>query len=64
MIEPLNLQLDLYAIDVHAQIFMKQLGITYERASPQSLGECWWFYGCRNVPDPLPDALTVHDMLQ
>jgi hypothetical protein len=43
----------------HPQEVMKRLGITYEIATPQSLVDRWWFWGCRNVPDELPDWLTV-----
>jgi hypothetical protein len=54
-----NLKLDLYKIDCHAQTYMKDLGITYDHATPQSIGDCWWFWNCRNVPDPMPPALSV-----
>lgn len=38
---------------------MRKLGITYEHATPQSIADCWWFWGCKNVPDPLPAALKT-----
>lgn len=38
---------------------MRKLGITYEHATPQSMGDCWWFWNCKNVPNPLPAALEV-----
>lgn len=38
---------------------MIQLVITYEHATPQSISDCWWFWNCKNVPDPLPDGLSV-----
>ena len=43
----------------HAQEAMKGLGVTWLHSTPQSLGECWWFYGCSGLPDPLPDYLSV-----
>jgi len=54
-----NLSLDLYQIECHAQEYMRDLGITYEHATPQSIADCWWFWNCSNVPDPLPAALDV-----
>ena len=56
---PMNLNLDIYCLDCHAQTYMKRLGITYDHATPQTMGECWWFWNCRNVPDPLPPELSV-----
>ena len=55
----INLSLDLYQIECHAQEYMRNLGITYELATPQSIADCWWFWNCKNVPDPLPAALRV-----
>ena len=58
----MNLSLDLYAtyaLNLHAQDYMKQLGITYEHATPQSIADCWWFWNCENVPNPLPYGLSV-----
>jgi len=49
-------------INRHAQLDMKDLGITYQHATPQSMGEQWWFWNCENVPNPLPEYLTVFDM--
>jgi hypothetical protein len=55
----INLSLDLYQIECHAQEYMRKLGITYELATPQSIADCWWFWNCKNFPDPLPAALRV-----
>jgi hypothetical protein len=38
----------------HAQTVMKQMGITYQQAVPQSIADQWWFFNCENVPDELP----------
>lgn len=38
----------------HAQKVMRELGITYQHATPQSLGDQFWFWNCENVPDDLP----------
>jgi hypothetical protein len=61
--EPMNLRYCMYsAFDAgekrHAQQVMASLGITYQKATPQSLSDQWWFWNCENVPDPLPPYLT------
>jgi len=45
----------------HPQEVMKHLGITYQHATPQSMGDCWWFWNCENLPDELPEYLTVRE---
>lgn len=42
----------------HAQEVMRELGITYQRATPQSIADQWWFWNCENVPDDLPPFLS------
>ncbi len=42
----------------HAQEVMKELGITYQTSTPQSMGDCFWFWNCENVPDNLPKYIT------
>lgn len=59
-----SLRLDLYGLDEakdnrHPQVVMQSLGITYQHATPQSMGDQWWFWNCENVPDPLPKFLSV-----
>src|SRR5262249_55009235 len=49
----MHLRYDIYGGE-HAQAAMRRLGITYQYAVPQSMGDCWWFFNCENVPDPLP----------
>jgi hypothetical protein len=48
---------------MHPQKAMKQMGIKYQHATPQSMGDFWWFWNCENTPDQLPLFLTVmkHD---
>lgn len=41
----------------HPTEAMKDLGITYQFGTPQSMMDSWWFWNCENVPDPLPDYL-------
>ncbi len=43
----------------HAQTVMSDLGISYERAVPQSMTDCWVFYGCSNIPEDLPSYVRV-----
>lgn len=54
----MNLSLDLWAVKDHAQKVMSNLGITYDHAVPQSIADCWWFFNCKNVPDPMPGFLS------
>lgn len=54
-----DLRLDLYgAYDAgenrHAQEVIKELGIEYVFAIPQSIADQWWFLGCSKVPSILP----------
>jgi hypothetical protein len=42
----------------HPQTVMKELGITYQHATPQSMGDQWWFWNCENIPEDLPKYLT------
>jgi hypothetical protein len=51
----------LYTAPKHAQVLMRELGITYQLAVPQSIGDCWWFFNCENVPTELPEYLSVRD---
>lgn len=56
-----DLIVDLYTAPKHAQLCMKELGITYQLAVPQSMGDCWWFFNCENVPGELPEYLSERD---
>ena len=57
-----HLRYNLYGLpDEQRQVVMKQLGITYQHATPQSIGDQWWFWNCENIPDPLPSYLEVAD---
>lgn len=58
----INLRLDIYYMETHAQTYMRNLGIDYEVAVPQSIGDQWWFFDCKNVPSDLPDELSILDM--
>jgi hypothetical protein len=44
------------------QDVMRQLGIKYIHATPQTIGDQWWFWGCHNIPNPLPPYLEVLDV--
>ena len=45
----------------HAQEVLKDLGITYQHSTPQSVADQFWFWNCENIPDPLPKFLTAQD---
>lgn len=57
----MNLRYDLYTAPSsrHPQEQMRALGIAYEHATPQSLGDQWWFWNCTGVPEALPEYLTL-----
>lgn len=55
----INLSLDQYLVSKHAQLIMKDIGITYALAVPQSISDAWWFFGCRSIPYPLPSYLSI-----
>ncbi len=46
----------------HAEVVMRELGITYQHATPQSMSDSWWFWNCQNVPETLPKYLSVLDI--
>lgn len=51
----------------HPQIVMRELGITYTHATPQSIVDSWWFWNCQHLPEHLPKylrELTVDPMQQ
>ena len=45
--------------NAHPQEAMKELGITYQHSTPQTMGSQWWFWNCGNIPDKLPPFLEV-----
>lgn len=46
----------------HPQKVMKELGITYQHATPQSIADQWWFWNCENIPEQLPPYLKFMDL--
>ena len=42
----------------HAQVFMKDSGITYTHSVPQSMLDCFWFFNCENIPNIIPLFLS------
>lgn len=45
----------------HAQRVIRDMGITYRYAVPQSIADQWWFLDCQNVPDQLPAFISRMD---
>ncbi|PSB82546.1 hypothetical protein C5F61_00105 [Photobacterium damselae subsp. damselae] len=43
----------------HAQEVIHELGIKYKKATPQPIYDNWKFEGCENVPDQLPEYISV-----
>lgn len=54
--------LDGEAYPGHPQEVMLELGIIYQHATPQTIGDQWWFWNCENVPTPLPPYLSILDV--
>lgn len=59
--QAVHLRYDLIAASSteHAQDDMRRLGIDYVHATPQSIADQWWFWGCTNVPSVLPPYLSL-----
>lgn len=45
-------------IKIHPIEIMNELGVRFSRAVPQYPDQ-YWFIGCRNVPEDLPNYITV-----
>ena len=56
-----DIVVDIYYATEHAQETLKKLGITYKKAVPQSMGDCWWFFGVESLPSELPDNIEIRD---
>lgn len=41
----------------HAQIVMKELGLSYQHATPQSMGDQWWFWNVEGDTSNLPEYI-------
>ena len=48
--------------NLHPQIAMAELGITYQEATPQTVCDEWWFWNCENIPTKLPEYLSELDV--
>lgn len=46
----------------HPEYIMRRFGITYQKATPQSIGDQWWFWNCQNIPCPLPEGFSFLDV--
>lgn len=58
-----NLRYDLYAAALarenrHPEVVMRELGITYQDATPQPTGAQWLLWDCENLPAAMPKFLT------
>ena len=43
----------------HAQKIMKDLGITWQVSTAQSITDSYWFWNCENVPGILPKGIDI-----
>lgn len=53
-----HLRVSIYDQEEHAMVTMIRLGIDFEEAIPQPIGDQWWFLNCTNIPDQLPENIT------
>ena len=37
---------------------VERLGITYQHATPQSMGDQWWLWNVENLPNDIPSYIT------
>ncbi len=44
-------------VNEHAQLVMRDLGVSWLMSTPQSIADQWWFWCCEGLPEPLPDYL-------
>jgi hypothetical protein len=61
-----HLKFDYYAASKsgenrHAQAVMRELGITYQNSTPQSICDQYWFWDCKNIPEKLPEYISELD---
>lgn len=45
----------------HAQQIIREFGITYQKAVPQSICDSWDFWNCKNLPENLPSYIEIVD---
>jgi len=45
-------------VNEHPQDVMLKMGIAYEHATPQTIGDQWWFWNCTNIPAVLPEFMS------
>jgi hypothetical protein len=52
---------DLNRCRIHPQELLRQMGITYQYAVPQSITDSWEFWSPENVPDKLPPMMNLSE---
>lgn len=57
----IDIVFDIYYAKEHPQKILKDLGVTYKKAVPQSIADCWWFFGVENLPSELPSEIEIKD---
>lgn len=38
---------------------MRDLGISYTHSTPRTVADCWYFWNCTGVPEPLPTHIET-----
>ena len=53
-----NLCFDYCYLMTDIKQFIDATGIKFLQATPQTMGDCIWLWGCTNVPEPLPERFA------
>lgn len=57
--DTVNVRVSCYMMREHVQAQLASLGVTYKLAVPQPIGDCWFFFGCKNIPNPMPKNFRI-----
>lgn len=52
---------DMELFELHPQDVMLKLGLKYKKAVPQSMSDCWWFFGVEGDLENLPKFIKTKD---
>lgn len=47
----------------HPQNILKAIGIKAMKHVPQTMGDCWDFWNCKDIPEKLPEYISVRPFL-
>ena len=47
------------AVSMHPARYFSSIGLTFDKAEPNSFQECWHLFGVAGMPTPMPSWFTV-----